>query len=226
MQAYRAGALHQEEAVSLPVQGQSAAPVRAIQVQSCGNRPGRECEPTGEAPFQDHSLSTGGTGSRSLGSMERPRHTRRVRAGVRKRGNWVQLSKFAVVGASGYVINLVVFAALVKGFGVHPVAAAVGAFCVAVLNNFLWNRAWTFSDTQGRAGFQATRFFLVSLGALLVNIVVLEILIGQFDLPELLAQALAVGVATPVNFIGNKLWTFDDRSSPAGPGTAAEEAEA
>ncbi len=157
--------------------------------------------------------------------MERPRHHRRVRVGLRKRGNWVQLSKFAVVGASGYVINLVVFAALVKGLGVHHVVAAVGAFCVAVLNNYLWNRAWTFSGSEGRTSFQATRFFLVSLGALLVNIAVLEILIGQFGLPELLAQAVAVGTATPVNFVGNKLWTFDD-GGPGPRGRATGEAEA
>jgi putative flippase GtrA len=76
------------------------------------------------------------------------------------------------------------------------------------MNNFWWNRHWTFDARHGHAGFQAARFFTVSLVALVVNLIALELLIrsGISDLP---AQALAIAIATPVNFIGNKLWTFD-----------------
>jgi putative flippase GtrA len=45
-----------------------------------------------------------------------------------------------------------------------------------------------------------------------INLVLLELFISSFDLPELAAQALAVALVTPVNFIGNKLWTFGDSS--------------
>ena len=45
----------------------------------------------------------------------------------------------------------------------HHIAAAVGAFCVAVTNNFFWNRHWTFRAGDGHAGFQAARFFAVSV---------------------------------------------------------------
>src|SRR5438034_7041866 len=67
-------------------------------------------------------------------------HARRVRVGLKKPHNWMQLVKFSVVGATGYVINLAAFSALVEGAGVHYRTAAVLAFCVAVSNNFLWNR--------------------------------------------------------------------------------------
>ena len=59
---------------------------------------------------------------------------------------------------------------LTAGAGVHHLAAAVGAFCVAVTNNFLWNRHWTFRATEGHAGFQAMRFFVISVAALGVNL--------------------------------------------------------
>lgn len=132
---------------------------------------------------------------------------KRIGAGARRPANWMQLLQFGLVGASGYVINLAVFAALVEAAGLHHVLGAVGAFCVAVSSNFYWNRHWTFSAGHRHAGFQAARFFTVSIGGLLINLVVLEALVsgGLADLPS---QAIAVATAMPANFVGNKLWTF------------------
>jgi putative flippase GtrA len=133
---------------------------------------------------------------------------RRIGRGTRHPANWLQLVKFAAVGGSGYVVNLTVFAALVEGAHIHHIAAAVGAFCVAVSNNFYWNRHWTFRAGHGHAGFQAARFFTVSVLALVINLVVLELLIDPGGLGKLSAQAIAVATAMPFNFVGNKLWTF------------------
>ena len=134
---------------------------------------------------------------------------RRIHVGTRKPQNWLQLFKFGVVGASGYVINLLAFTVLSQAFDVHHLLAAVGAFCVAVTNNFLWNRYWTFDAAEGHAGFQALRFLTVSVVALGVNLLILEALVTWIELAEVPSQAIAVALATPVNFIGNKLWTFD-----------------
>ena len=132
---------------------------------------------------------------------------KRIGRGTLKPGNWVQLLQFGLVGASGYIVNLAVFAVLVGPLGLHHLIAAVLAFCVAVLNNFWWNRHWTFDAKHGHAGFQAARFFTVSVLALTINLVALELLVrgGMGDLP---AQAIAVAIAMPFNFVGNKLWTF------------------
>jgi putative flippase GtrA len=132
----------------------------------------------------------------------------RVRAGLRRPHNWVQLVKFCAVGASGYVVNLTVFAICVAGFGVHHLVAATVAFVVAVLNNFWWNRHWTFRAKSGHAGFQAARFFTVSVAAFLFAASILELLVSVAELPELLAQAISIVAATPLNFIGNKMWSF------------------
>ncbi len=139
---------------------------------------------------------------------------RRIGAGTRVRSNWEQLFKFALVGASGYLVNLAVFALLVNALGMHHTPGAVGAFCVAVANNFHWNRRWTFSDSKATSRFQGVRFFSVSVVALAVNLVLLELMVGPFGLDPLISQAVAVAAATPVNFIGNKLWTFGS-SSPS-----------
>jgi putative flippase GtrA len=132
----------------------------------------------------------------------------RVRAGLRKPHNWVQLVKFCAVGASGYVVNLCVFALCVELLGVHHLLAATAAFVVAVTNNFWWNRHWTFRAGSGHAGFQAARFFTVSIVAFAFAASVLELLVSVAGLPELPAQAISIVVATPLNFIGNKMWSF------------------
>ena len=138
----------------------------------------------------------------------RAQTAKRIGRGTRKPENWVQLLQFGLVGASGYFVNLFVFAISVGPIGVHYIPAAVIAFCVAVSNNFWWNRHWTFDAKHGHAGFQAMRFLTVSVAALGINLIALELLI-QAGMPDLPAQAIAIAIAMPFNFIGNKLWTFD-----------------
>lgn len=130
-----------------------------------------------------------------------------VRA-LRNPEHWMQLLRFCAVGGSGYVVNLAVFSAFI-GLGTGHRAAAVAAFLVAVSNNFVWNRRWTFADSRARhAGFQAARFLAVSLAAFLVSLLLLELLITVGHLDELPAQAIAIVAATPLSFLGNRLWSF------------------
>jgi putative flippase GtrA len=133
---------------------------------------------------------------------------RRVHLGTRKPANWAQLFKFGLVGATGYLVNLAVFALLTQAADVHHIAAAVAAFCVAVSNNFVWNRHWTFRARDGHAGFQAARFFIVSVVGLTFNLAILQLLVAAAGLAEVPSQAIAVALSMPVNFLGNKLWTF------------------
>jgi putative flippase GtrA len=135
-----------------------------------------------------------------------PMH-RRVRHGLRHPHNWLQLVRFGAVGATGYAVNLAVFALLVHGLSVHFQVAAVVAWLVAVLNNFWWNRHWTFAAGDGHAGFQAVRFFVVSFLAFLVSFLILTLLVHA-GTAKVVAQAIAIVAATPLNFLGNKLWSF------------------
>ncbi|MGN6187464.1 MAG: GtrA family protein [Conexibacter sp.] len=133
----------------------------------------------------------------------------RVRHGLRHPANWLQLGRFAAVGASGYVVNLAVFSAAVHLLGIDYKIAAVIAFLVSVANNFWLNRHWTFEDARaGHAGFQAARFLTVSVVAFLFSYAVLLALVEGAHLPKVLAQAVAIVTATPLSFVGQKLWSF------------------
>jgi len=138
----------------------------------------------------------------------RRRKRTRVRAALRHPANWLQLIRFAAVGASGYVVNLAVFTVAVHGAQFTYWIAAVLAFVVALVNNFFWNRLWTFKAHDGHAGFQAARFVVVSLAAFGFNLLVLVALVEAGGIAEVPAQAIAIAAATPMNFLGNKLWSF------------------
>jgi putative flippase GtrA len=130
---------------------------------------------------------------------------------LRARDNWTQLFKFCVVGAFGYAINLAVYDGLLRS-GVHYLVAATCSFLVAVTNNYAWNRLWTFRDRRRGVAAQGVRFFLVSLASLGANLVVLNVLIS-LGAGKLVGQAIAIVLVTPLNFVGNKLWSF--RRHPA-----------
>jgi putative flippase GtrA len=129
-----------------------------------------------------------------------------VALALRARDNWTQLAKFCVVGALGYAINLAVYAALLHG-GLHYLLAATLSFLVAVTSNYTWNRLWTFRDRRRGVAAQGLRFFVVSLGSLGANLLVLNVLISV-GAGKLVGQAIAIVLVTPLNFVGNKLWSF------------------
>ena len=131
----------------------------------------------------------------------------RATSALRRPHNWVQLAKFSTVGGSGYVINLAVYTALLRGAGFHYVPAATCSFLVAVTNNYVWNRLWTFHDQRGHVAWQGLRFLVVAVIAYAANLVLLSALIA-LGVDKVLSQAIAVVLVTPLNFVGNKLWSF------------------
>ena len=132
----------------------------------------------------------------------------RLTAAARRPLSWVQLLKFGIVGLSGYLLNLAVFVGLSENLGLPYLVAAVGAFCLAVTSNYQWNRYWAFGPSGEKSVFDSSRYLLVSCGTLLLNLVLLVLLVEWAGIGHLLAQAVAVAVAMPFNFLGNRLWTL------------------
>ena len=134
----------------------------------------------------------------------------RARRALGRRHNWFQLAKFCAVGASGYFVNLAVYTALLHGVDIHYLLAATGSFLVAVTSNYTWNRIWTFRGQRGHVAYQGLRFLVVSVLALAANLVVLHLLV-RLGTGKVLAQAVAIVLVTPLNFVGNQLWSFGRR---------------
>jgi putative flippase GtrA len=134
---------------------------------------------------------------------------RRASSALRRPANWMQLAKFSTVGATGYVVNLAVYASLIEA-GLHYNLAALCSFLVAVSNNYTWNRLWTFRGQRGHVAYQGLRFLIVAVVALALNELLLTALVA-FGVGKIVAQAIAVALVMPINFVGNKLWSFRRR---------------
>lgn len=122
-----------------------------------------------------------------------------------------QFLKFAVVGASGFVVNLVVFTLLQR---VVPNHAATGpynliysiAFLTGGVSNYFLNRAWTFRST-GHVGREGLSFMTVSVLALIVGLIVSAAIAPWFGHGHK-TWFLSTLSAIVVNFFVNKYWTF------------------
>ena len=122
-----------------------------------------------------------------------------------------QFLRFCAVGASGYAVNLAVYAALLAA-GLHYLAAAAIAFLVAAGNNYVWNRTWTFRTSDAPVIGQGVRAVVVSALSLGANQLFLLALVSA-GAGHLAGQAVAIVLATPFSFAANKLWAFAE--SPA-----------
>ena len=132
-----------------------------------------------------------------------------IGAGLLAHRTFRQLVKFGLVGASGFIVNVSVFAFCLRVLDVHYRLAYVFAFCVAVSNNFVWNRLWTFRQQRrgSHVAMQGARFFAVSLLAATAGFVLLELFV-RAGLPKIPAEMLAVALVVPISFLGNKHWSF------------------
>ncbi len=123
-----------------------------------------------------------------------------------------QFVRFCAVGASGYAVNLAVYAAMLA-LGLHYLAAAAVSFLVAALSNYVWNRVWTFQARGERLLGQSARALTVSALSLGANQLFLLALVGA-GADHLAAQAVAILLVTPFSFAANKLWAFAEDARP------------
>lgn len=127
----------------------------------------------------------------------------------------IRFLRFATVGAIGMVVDLSILNALVKLAGWPLLYANSVSFSAAVLNNFTWNRRWTFPESRSRPiRTQLPQFALVNVLGLLINNLVLlavyHLIRGWIPDPwnYNLAKVFAIGVVLFWNFGVNRLWTY------------------
>jgi dolichol-phosphate mannosyltransferase len=124
-----------------------------------------------------------------------------------------QFVKFAIVGFSGLIVNIVIFTILQQLTPKALVHArydwnySIG-FLSGGLSNYALNRLWTFRSS-GHALKQGAQFIAVSLLALVVGLTVSHFLVPiAFFGPGHKTWFVATLSAIGVNFFINKYWTF------------------
>lgn len=126
-----------------------------------------------------------------------------------------RLSRFLAVGAVGTLLDFSLFT-LLKLTGLPTLFANSLSFVAGLINNFTWNRLWTFGDVENTNWRrQLTRFTVVSsIGLMLNNAIVLLLehmlgaILGQPEWRYLPAKVIATGVVVFWNYFVNRKWTF------------------
>ncbi|HVW68094.1 MAG TPA: glycosyltransferase family 2 protein [Steroidobacteraceae bacterium] len=135
---------------------------------------------------------------------------------------WIRLralrtfTRFAVVGASGTIVNLGVFTAALHA-NLNKFVASPLAIEVSIIWNFFLNNYWTFKErkTRDRTRIKGLKFNLVSLASLGVSYATFVAV--SFLLPRAspqLAQLAGIVPAVFVNYFLNSYWTFRSHPGP------------
>jgi dolichol-phosphate mannosyltransferase len=127
--------------------------------------------------------------------------------------------KFGAVGASGTVVNLGVLylgqeflLRAIEPVGTRLNASLALAIFFATVNNFAWNRAWTWADRKQRnlakpLPLQFGQYALACWFAIALQVVFTKILAGM-SFHYLVANLTAIVLASVFNFVLNDLWAF------------------
>lgn len=128
--------------------------------------------------------------------------------------------RFLSVGAIGTILDFSLLT-LLKTISFPTLLANTASFTAGVINNFTWNRLWTFADTK-HADWrkQLAQFLIVSLIGLGLNnaiILLLETplgsLLGYSEYGYLPAKVIATGVVVFWNYFANRYWTFNENET-------------
>jgi putative flippase GtrA len=117
----------------------------------------------------------------------------------------VSLVRFGVVGVSNTAISFVAFWSAHRVLGA---AASQGiAYTLGTLWSYYWNRRWTF-QSQGKVASEASRFFSLQIGFMLLSSLLLGLLVDRARLPSGLCWLGVSAFVTALNFVASRYWAF------------------
>ena len=124
-----------------------------------------------------------------------------------------QFIKFALVGCSNTVINLVTYWLCIY-FGMHYILAYTCGFFVSVCNAFYWNNKYTFKDKLENSTLRAFIKAIVSYGiSFVLSIFLMSFFVEVLKISSYIAPLAKMILTMPLNFILNKVWAFKDGKS-------------
>ncbi len=136
--------------------------------------------------------------------------------------------KFAVVGLSGTVVDFTIFNLCISLLQFNPVTASVCSFTLAVVNNFIWNRNWTYPESKSTpVGPQLIKFSVISVIGLIIrtplfsylehpiiklaeNTVNPDFFLTPATIGHNISLAIAIVVVLFWNYFANRFWTYKD----------------
>lgn len=119
------------------------------------------------------------------------------------------LIKYATVGIIGTAIDIGSLYLFVEYAGIPVIPASVLSFLLAVVNNFVLNKAWTFQNKSKNYRKLFIKFLIVSIVGLLLTVLCMYLFVNIAHIWYIFAKALTSLIVLSWNFLGNKFWTFN-----------------
>jgi dolichol-phosphate mannosyltransferase len=117
--------------------------------------------------------------------------------------------KYIVTGVTGILVNLIALYVLTEFLGLWYIFSAITSFVLSFITAFILQKYWTFSGaTHNTTYYQAKNYFLVAIGGMVTNIVLLYIAVDILGLWYFLSQIVILGFIAFVSFLINKNITF------------------
>lgn len=114
------------------------------------------------------------------------------------------VGRYGVIGVTGVVIDLIIFALLIRA-GMIPVLATTISTLVGITNNYTWNSLLNFRlKLSGQRG---AKFLTVGLVGLATSAGLLQMLI-TLGVDPLTAKWILIPAVVVGQFLANKFWTF------------------
>jgi putative flippase GtrA len=119
-----------------------------------------------------------------------------------------QLIKFALVGITGMGLDFGTTWLLKERVKINKFVANACGFSIAVVNNFILNKYWTFDNQNPIATEQFFKFLVISIVGLGINSLLLFILLKKIKGNFYLVKLAVIGLVFFWNFSANYLYTF------------------
>lgn len=119
--------------------------------------------------------------------------------------------KYAIVGCLGTAIDLASLYVFVDLLRIYLLIAAAISFLLAVINNFILNKYWTFQNKSSNIRKQFIKFLLVSIIGLFLTEIFMAFFVYGLKIWYMAAKLITSGLVLTWNFLSNKYWTFKDR---------------
>lgn len=126
------------------------------------------------------------------------------------------LIKYAIIGVLGTAIDVGSLYVFVDIFKLPLLVSATGSFMLAVVNNFILNKIWTFQNTSKNYRKLFIKFFIVSIIGLGLTLICLQVLTNILHIWYILAKLITSVIVLTWNFLGNKMWTFRESEKKKG----------
>jgi putative flippase GtrA len=118
------------------------------------------------------------------------------------------LFKFGIVGTTGLFVDFGITYLCKEKLRWNKFVANSCGFSLAVINNFLLNRFWTFNSTGAQWQVEFGKFVLFALVGLGLNNLLLYIFNNKFHIKFYVSKGFATVCVFVWNFLSNYYFTF------------------